>query len=120
MKKIVLLVAGAALALGLCACGGGSIGKYLYTDEELALEAAKFEDASRYTVQRYKGLGEMDPEQLWETTMEPESRTLRQVTIDDLYEVDRVVNELMGNNVECRKEFITSHAADIDERFLDI
>lgn len=50
----------------------------------------------------------------------PERRTLRQVEISDMTEVDRVVNELMGNDVECRRTFITEHAADIDERFLDI
>ena len=52
--------------------------------------------------------------------MDPERRTLRQVEISDMTEVDRVVNELMGNDVECRRNFITEHAADIDERFLDI
>ena len=98
----------------------GKVLRYLYNDEALKECMAELDDPSKYDVQRYKGLGEMDPEQLWETTMEPEKRTLRQVTIDDRYEVDRVVNELMGNNVECRKDFITAHAADIDERFLDI
>ena len=78
------------------------------------------DNPEKYDVQRYKGLGEMDPEQLWETTMDPERRTLRQVEISDMTEVDRVVNELMGNDVECRRTFITEHAADIDERFLDI
>lgn len=78
------------------------------------------DDPSKYEVQRYKGLGEMDAEQLWETTMEPESRTLRQVRIEDMTEVDRVVSELMGTDVECRKNFITEHAKDIDEKFLDI
>jgi DNA gyrase subunit B len=92
-------------------------GKYLYTDEELAIEAAKYEDASRYTVQRYKGLGEMDPEQLWSTTMEPNSRTLVQVNIDDAARAERVVSELMGSLVEPRREFITKHAN--DARFLD-
>ena len=77
------------------------------------------DNPEKYDVQRYKGLGEMDPEQLWETTMDPERRTLRQVEISDMTEVDRVVNELMGNDVECRRTFITEHAADIDERFLD-
>ena len=67
-----------------------------------------------------EGLCFWDAEQLWETTMDPEKRTLRQVTVQDALEVDRVVSELMGTDVECRRNFITKHARDIDERFLDI
>lgn len=93
-------------------------GKYLYTDEELALEAAKFEDGARYTVQRYKGLGEMDPEQLWATTMEPKNRIMLRVTIEDAMAADRAVSDLMGNQVEKRRNFIQTHAKDV--RFLDI
>ena len=93
-------------------------GKYLYTDEELAIEAAKYEDASRYTVQRYKGLGEMDPEQLWSTTMEPKNRIMLRVTVEDALAADRAVSDLMGNTVEKRRNFIQTHAKDV--RFLDI
>ncbi|MBR3326204.1 MAG: DNA topoisomerase (ATP-hydrolyzing) subunit B [Atopobiaceae bacterium] len=93
-------------------------GKYLYTDEELAIEAAKYEDASRYTVQRYKGLGEMDPEQLWSTTMEPKNRIMLRVTVEDALAADRAVSDLMGTTVEKRKDFIQTHAKDV--RFLDI
>ena len=93
-------------------------GKYLYTDEELALEAAKYEDSSRYTVQRYKGLGEMDPEQLWATTMEPKNRIMLRVTVEDALAADRAVSDLMGTTVEKRKDFIQTHAKDV--RFLDI
>ena len=93
-------------------------GKYLYTDEELAIEAAKYEDASRYTVQRYKGLGEMDPEQLWETTMEPKNRIMLRVTVEDALAADRAVSDLMGTTVEKRRNFIQTHAKDV--RFLDI
>ena len=93
-------------------------GKYLYTDEELAIEAAKYEDASRYTVQRYKGLGEMDPEQLWETTMEPKNRIMLRVTVEDALSADRAVSDLMGTTVEKRRNFIQTHAKDV--RFLDI
>ena len=78
---------------------------------------AKYEDSTKYTIQRYKGLGEMDPEQLWETTMEPNGRTLVQVNIDDAARAERVVSELMGSLVEPRREFITKHAN--DARFLD-
>ena len=93
-------------------------GKYIYTDEELALEAAKYEDSTKYTVQRYKGLGEMDPEQLWSTTMEPKNRILLKVTIEDAMAAERAVADLMGTSVEKRKDFIQTHAK--DARFLDI
>ena len=97
---------------------GKKRGKYLYTDEELALEAKKYEDPSRYTVQRYKGLGEMDPEQLWSTTMEPKNRIMLRVTIEDAMAAERAVSDLMGTQVEKRKDFIQTHAKDV--RFLDI
>ena len=74
--------------------------------------------SDKFDVQRYKGLGEMDPDQLWETTMEPASRTLLQVSIDDAAEAERTVSNLMGDAVEPRKEFIQKHAKDV--RFLDI
>ena len=93
-------------------------GKYLYTDEELALEVAKYEDSSKYTVQRYKGLGEMDAKQLAETTMEPKNRILLKVGIEDAYAAERAVADLMGNQVEKRKEFIQTHSKDV--RFLVI
>lgn len=93
-------------------------GKYLYTDEELALEAAKYEDSSKYLVQRYKGLGEMDAKQLAETTMEPKNRILLKVGIEDAYAAERAVSDLMGTQVEKRKEFIQTHSKDV--RFLDI
>ncbi len=98
----------------------GKILQYLYNDEALKECMKTLDNPDKYDVQRYKGLGEMDPEQLWETTMDPDRRTLRQVSIANQLEVDRVVHELMGNDVECRKKFITEHAKDIDERFLDI
>lgn len=97
---------------------GKKYGKYLYTDEELALEAKQFEDSSKYSVQRYKGLGEMDPEQLWSTTMEPKNRIMLRVTVDDAREAEKAVANLMGTQVEKRKDFIQTHAKDV--RFLDI
>ena len=75
-------------------------------------------DPDKYDVQRYKGLGEMDPEQLWETTMEPKNRTLIQVSIEDAALAELVVTELMGDQVEPRKQFIQNHAKDV--RYLDI
>jgi DNA gyrase subunit B len=91
---------------------------YIYSDDVLGKEVAKLAPETKYTVQRYKGLGEMDPEQLWETTMEPKARTLLQVTIDDALAAEKVVSDLMGDKVEPRKEFIQRHAKDV--RFLDI
>ena len=70
-----------------------------------------------YTVQRYKGLGEMDPKQLASTTMDPKTRILQRVTIDDAVAADRAVRELMGNQVEYRREYLEKHAH--DARFLD-
>jgi DNA gyrase subunit B len=91
---------------------------YLYSDEALQKEMAGLAPEAKYTIQRYKGLGEMDPEQLWDTTMEPKNRTLLQVTVDDALAAEKVVSDLMGDQVEPRKEFIQRHAKDV--RFLDI
>ena len=92
--------------------------KYLFDDAALAEEMKNYPEDDKPAVQRYKGLGEMDPEQLWETTMEPGNRIMLQVSIEDAAEAERSVSDLMGDQVEPRKEFIQKHAKDV--RFLDI
>ena len=92
--------------------------KYLFDDAALAEEMKNYPEDKKPTIQRYKGLGEMDPEQLWETTMEPSGRIMLQVSIEDAAEAERIVTDLMGDQVEPRKDFIQKHARDV--RFLDI
>ncbi|MBO7187708.1 MAG: DNA gyrase subunit B, partial [Clostridia bacterium] len=82
----------------------GNVEEYAYDDNELAKKIEKV--GKGYSIQRYKGLGEMDPAQLWETTMNPETRSLMQVTIDDAAEADKLITVLMGDEVEQRKRYI--------------
>jgi len=98
-----------------------SVGKkheYAYSDRQLQQALERLPENTKYQIQRYKGLGEMNPEQLWETTMDPGSRTLLQVTVDDALMAEKSFQDLMGDQVEPRKEFIQRHAKDV--RFLDI
>jgi len=84
--------------------------------KERALDVLAFvlEDAKKeFTITRFKGLGEMNPEQLWETTMNAETRTLLQVKLEDLVEADRIFTTLMGENVEDRRKFIEENALDV-------
>ena len=91
----------------------GKIEEYVYSDEEKDILVNKIKSdkpGAKIGLQRYKGLGEMNPEQLWETTMNPEHRMLKKITIDDFDKADNAFDTLMGNDVPPRKKFIQTRA----------
>ena len=87
--------------------------EYAYSDAERDKILKTMKGSGNSSVQRYKGLGEMNADQLWETTLDPSSRTLKVVTIDDAKEADRMFDILMGGEVAPRKRFIQVHAASV-------
>lgn len=87
--------------------------EYFFNEEELQKKTKELR--GNYSLQRYKGLGEMNPAQLWETTMNPETRVLKRVELEDALEADEMFNILMGGKVEPRREFIDKHSAEVLE-----
>ena len=85
---------------------------YVYKEEEMQTVSAAMGEKG-VNVQRYKGLGEMNAQQLWDTTMSPEHRVFKQVTIEDALEANEIFKTLMGKDVEIRKNFITRHAKEV-------
>ncbi|NET10873.1 MAG: DNA topoisomerase (ATP-hydrolyzing) subunit B, partial [Symploca sp. SIO2B6] len=94
---------------------------YCYSETELEqLIREQFPSNANYTIQRFKGLGEMMPQQLWDTTMDPETRSLKKIEIEDAVEADRIFTVLMGDRVAPRREFIETYGSKLDLTDLDI
>jgi DNA gyrase subunit B len=93
---------------------------YCYNETDLKKTLDGFGEKANYTIQRFKGLGEMMPKQLWETTMDPTTRMMKRVEIEDAAEADRIFTILMGDKVAPRREFIETHSAELDLAQLDI
>ena len=93
---------------------------YCYNEAELQKTLQGFGERANYTIQRFKGLGEMMPKQLWETTMDPSTRMMKRIEIEDALEADRIFTILMGDKVAPRREFIETHSVELDMAALDI
>ncbi len=93
---------------------------YCYNENQLKDTIQGFGENANYNIQRFKGLGEMMPKQLWDTTMNPQTRMMKRVEIEDALEADRIFNILMGDKVAPRREFIETHSSKLDMATLDI
>ncbi len=93
---------------------------YCYNENQLKDTIKGFGENANYNIQRFKGLGEMMPKQLWDTTMNPQTRMMKRVEIEDALEADRIFNILMGDKVAPRREFIETHSSNLDMATLDI
>ncbi len=93
---------------------------YCYNENQLKGTIEGFGENANYNIQRFKGLGEMMPKQLWDTTMNPQTRMMKRVEIEDALEADRIFNILMGDKVAPRREFIETHSSNLDMATLDI
>ncbi len=93
---------------------------YCYNENQLKDTIQGFGEKANYNIQRFKGLGEMMPKQLWDTTMNPQTRMMKRVEIEDALEADRIFNILMGDKVAPRREFIETHSSNLDMATLDI
>ncbi len=93
---------------------------YCYNENQLKDTIQGFGENANYNIQRFKGLGEMMPKQLWDTTMNPQTRMMKRVEIEDALEADRIFNILMGDKVAPRREFIETHSTNLDMATLDI
>ncbi len=94
--------------------------KYCYNENQLKKTVEDFGENANYNIQRFKGLGEMMPKQLWDTTMNPQTRMMKRVEIEDALEADRIFNILMGDKVAPRREFIETNSGNLDMATLDI
>ena len=99
---------------------GRIFGLYCYNERQLQEHINSLPNNANYTIQRFKGLGEMMPTQLWETTMNPETRSMKQVEIEDAAEADRIFTILMGDRVAPRREFIETYGPKLNLTDLDI
>ncbi len=93
---------------------------YCYNENQLKETIEGFGEKANYNIQRFKGLGEMMPKQLWDTTMNPQTRMMKRVEIEDAFEADRIFSILMGDKVAPRREFIETHSSNLDMATLDI